>query len=346
MKKLETLMLAQNYNPAKHKIGGWFISEKFDGSRCLAEPITRGMNVKNIPWANTFKDKKEIFSTGLWSRSFKPIFAPNFWLDQLPNCFLDGELFTTRGNFQSLRKIVAKHEPNLTDWKSVKFKIFDSPTRSAFSTDREIKVRSQYSYKIEGVQSFLQNCNVEWTKECWLYEHVYSWLNNQMNGPTELIYQEKLPADEYRATERLKEKISEVLELGGEGVVLRDPMSRWQPVRSHNLLKCKPINDAEGTLIGFTSGRETDRGSKLRGKIGALILDVNGIRLELSGLTDEEREFETIGMVHYAQDYPGTNMPAHFRAKYFNLGDLITFKYREKTDEGNYKEARYLRKRV
>ena len=41
-------------------------------------------------------------------------------------------------------------------------------------------------------------------------------------------------------------------------------------------------------MTGFTSGRETNKGSRLLGKIGALITDFNGKRLELSGLTDTE----------------------------------------------------------
>ena len=44
-------------------------------------------------------------------------------------------------------------------------------------------------------------------------------------------------------------------------------------------------------MVGFTSGRETSKGSRLLGKIGALIVDYQGKRLELSGLTDAEREF-------------------------------------------------------
>ena len=44
-------------------------------------------------------------------------------------------------------------------------------------------------------------------------------------------------------------------------------------------------------MVGFTSGRETHKGSRLLGKIGALIVDYQGKRLELSGLTDAEREF-------------------------------------------------------
>ena len=55
-------------------------------------------------------------------------------------------------------------------------------------------------------------------------------------------------------------------------------------------------------MVGFTSGRETTKGSRLLGKIGALIVDYQGKRLELSGLTDAEREFLNPDMARTATD--------------------------------------------
>ena len=81
------------------------------------------------------------------------------------------------------------------------------------------------------------------------------------------------------------------------------------------------------------------------GLIGALILDYNGQRLELSGMTNDERTFTTEEMSRYAADFPGQDMPPNFSGKYFQVGDRVTFVYRELTDEGLPKEARLLRVR-
>ncbi len=140
-----------------------------------------------------------------------------------------------------------------------------------------------------------------------------------------------------QAVVRLTEKLDEITADGGEGVVLRNPSSYWETKRSHNLLKVKKWADAEGTLVGYTAGK-----GKYLGMIGALILDFNGKRLELSGLTDEERVFGSIIESGYAEQCPGADVP-WATAKHFTVGQKITFKYRELTDSGIPKEARYYR---
>ena len=96
-------------------------------------------------------------------------------------------------------------------------------------------------------------------------------------------------------------------------------------------------------MVGFTSGRETNKGSRLLGKIGALIVDYQGKRLELSGLTDAEREFLSPDMARTATEKPGQDMPAFFQGKSFKAGQIVTFKYRELSDDGIPKEARLWR---
>ena len=103
--------------------------------------------------------------------------------------------------------------------------------------------------------------------------------------------------------------------------MVRNPTSTWTPRRHKGILKWKPYEDAEGTITGFTSGRETAKGSRLLGKIGALIVDYEGKRLELSGLKDEEREFETAEMAAWARKNPGVDMPSYFGGKHFKVPD-------------------------
>lgn len=349
--KLDYLMLAHTFKKAKHNIAGWYASEKLDGMRAFWDGgISRGLPASSVPYANTVKDDRLIeqpIATGLWSRSGKVIHAPNYFLDSLPNCFLDGELFLGRGQFQELRKTVGDHNPG-PNWRDIKYCVFDSPPWNQFCRDREIKIRSEYSFWIEDVSAWIDNlATIERVRDSWTFEHIYLWLEKRCLGPyCYLLPQERLPFNYHEAIERIEEKLKELLVHGGEGLILRNPISKWVCKRSYNLLKHKPWFDAEGTITGFTSGRETSRGSKLLGMIGALILDFNGKRLELSGLTDEERTFETLEMGIFASSNPGIDMPTSFQGKHFKPGQTVTFKYRELSDDGIPKEARYWRRRT
>ena len=127
--------------------------------------------------------------------------------------------------------------------------------------------------------------------------------------------------------------------------MIRNPNAIWTPKRHRSILKYKPFQDAEARVVGFTSGRETSQGSRLLGKIGALIVDYQGKRLELSGLTDAEREFLNPDMARTATEKPGHDMPTFCQGRSFKVGQTVTFKYRELTDDGIPKEARYWRRR-
>jgi ATP-dependent DNA ligase len=213
---------------------------------------------------------------------------------------------------------------------------------------REIKVRSQYSYWVEPTAEKWYRERVAKVPGILIHQQGFSvsWLhaNIKQNKVVVLIPQIKLSGDLAIAKTEVATHLDAFLMNDAEGVMLRDPKTEWDTIRSHGMLKHKPWFDAEGTVTGFTSGRETDRGSKLRGLIGALVLDFNGKRLELSGLTEVERKFDA-NFGDWAWHHPGEEMPLYTEGKHFKVGQLITFKYRELSDDGVPKEARYWRKR-
>jgi ATP-dependent DNA ligase len=149
----------------------------------------------------------------------------------------------------------------------------------------------------------------------------------------------------HEAAQQVEAFLQRVLDKGGEGVVIRNPNAVWTPKRHKGLLKYKPFEDAEARIIGFTSGRETTKGSKHLGRIGALITDYKGKRLELSGMTDAEREFSSGEMGVFASANPGMDMPDWFQGRAFKVGQLVSFKFRELSDDKIPKEARYWRRR-
>ena len=116
------------------------------------------------------------------------------------------------------------------------------------------------------------------------------------------------------------------------------------------MLKVKPLDDAEATVIGYTAGKLTDLGSKHLGYVGALIIDFRGSKMELAGLNDEERILEddsgNRGDAHeWAKDHPGQEIPWRFHSILIPRKTVITLKFRGLSKTGIPQEARYWRKR-
>ena len=349
MAKREFLMQAHKYNPAKHDIRGWFVSEKLDGMRCFWDGgISRGELAHNIPWANTAKDKREFVATGLWSRKGKVIHAPSWWVDCLPPYPLDGELFAGRGERQTTMSYARKHTPVDSEWKCLKLHVFDSPPLNhAIKDGRYYDTNCDVS--IENINEFYGSKNLQF-KTPTIFNFALDHIHNDLNSSYIVHTQTPLPDSPSEIADVIARKMDTVLSLGGEGLVFRNPSSFWVPSRSHDVLKMKPYFDDEATVIGYVSGRETDRGSKLRGLMGALVVDYNGKRLELSGFTDRERRLEHFMTPSYGEEYawdnPGVEMPTSISAKEFPRGSTVTFKYRELSKDGIPIEASYFRKHL
>ncbi len=102
---------------------------------------------------------------------------------------------------------------------------------------------------------------------------------------------------------------------GAEGLMFRKPGSQYEPRRSSTLLKFKPFQDAEATVIGYEPGKKANKG-----KTGGLIvLMPNGKTFNVgTGLTARDRE----------------NPPA--------VGSTITYRFTELTNDGIPKCASYV----
>jgi DNA ligase-1 len=279
--------------------------------------------------------------------------APDWFLNSLPACFLDGELWAGRGQFQLNRSICGGDKPD-PRFKKVKYAAYSAPSFQSLFQDGEIKntnmlraIDSQYvrywlTERLERFEGDFQFC------PALNFQQELLWMSAQLETQSDTCYmlkQEKLPLDEGQANLRVAEFLDYVIEVGGEGAILRDPQSCWTPKRHKGLLKYKPFSDAEATITGFTSGRETAKGSRLLGMIGSLIVEFDGHRLELAGLTDAEREFSDEQAVTWARRNPGQDAPEWVQGKSFQVGQVVTFKYRELWDSGIPKDGRYWRRR-
>lgn len=360
--KRHFLQQAHTFKANKYKIVGALMSEKLDGQRAFWDGgITRGLPATEVPWANTAKDKKIRIATGLWSRYGKPIHAPNWWLDLMPKFPLDGELWIERGAHQQTRSIVSRHVPNENDWKLVKFMAFDSPQLMEIFYDSIIDIPNYYK-ELSGVSHWLHSRGASLLHKGnfgMSFGASYDWLCKNLPQCQNLfvLTQYELPNDKEKANSLMQGFYEDIVSDGGEGVVLRKQDAIYLPERTHEVLKMKPRNDAEATVVGYVTGRQTDKGSKLLGLMGALVVNFKGKIFELSGFTDTERvlideplltistyEAETYAR-RWAEAHPETACPVNIVAKHFPIGSQVTFKYRELSDDGIPKEAAYWRKR-
>ncbi len=361
----EFLQLADTFEAGKHGIAGFYISEKLDGTRCFWDGgLTRGIPTKDVPWASTTdpktgapKGKVKGTATGLWSRYGNPIIAPDWFLNTLPCCPLDGELWAGRGSFQLCRSICGGDTAD-SRFDKISYAVYSSPALAHIFRDGEIK-NSNFVLNVsfKDMTEFLRDQvkaipGYASVPEGATFEQELLFLRDAIESQNDHVFlhkQTKLPLDAEQAKAAAYRCLESVLDKGGEGCVIRDPSAPWTPKRHKGLLKFKPFEDSEATVIGYVAGKEGKQGYVL-GKIGAL--RVRSLKLKKnvefeigSGLTMEEREFATPAAVAYATAHPAEVMPAEFNGKNVKLGSTITFKYRELSDDGIPKEGRYWRRR-
>lgn len=287
-------------------INGWMASEKLDGCR--------GMWLPNFP--PEFSNDPETEPTGLWSRDGKVIHAPKWWTQHLPKDIpLDGELYLDRKSFQTTMSIVRKKRPVVNEWQYIKFMAFEMPVlmeegdlRFKNTTVKIPKIQLHPTISYQPPFRFVYKILIRDVKENEICKIV----------PQRVVNNKK----------DVEEFLDEVVSQGGEGLMLRDPFSCWEQNRSGKLLKVKPTHFMEVEVTGYYYGD-----GKYYGKMGALeVKDKNGRVFKVSGFTDLQRKVETVGVPFTRSKYNDC---------FFKIGSKIRIKYRELTDGGLPKEARY-----
>ena len=180
------------------------------------------------------------------SRLGNRLHAPAWFTEGLPNAVLDGELWVGRKQFQKTVSIVRRQDQPDT-WKEVKFIAFDAPEVPGGFEQRQAKLRESLA-------------------------------------PT--AYAECLQQAACDGVEHLRHELARVEALGGEGLMLRRPGSRYEAGRSATLLKVKSFHDAEAVVVGHEPGK-----GRHKGRLGALAVTLpDGTRFSVgSGFTDAER---------------------------------------------------------
>lgn len=216
------------------------------------------------------------------SRQGNVFLAPDWFIEDLPSdVVLDGELWLARKQFQRTVSIVRRQDKNDL-WKEIRYVVFDAPD-----------VEDVFEARMAYIQEFLDASQPRYAQP---HLHVRC-----------------------KGTEHLREELARVEALGGEGLMLRKPGSKYERCRSFTLLKVKTFHDADARVVEHLPGT-----GKHSGRLGALQCELaNGIRFSVgTGFTDAERE----------------NPPP--------IGSIITFSYQELSDRGVPRFPSYVRLRT
>jgi len=150
----------------------------------------------------------------LYSKNGNRFNAPEWFKKLLPgNVYLEGELYIGLDTLGKTAGTVRKKIPIDSELKLIQYCIFDAP-----KYDDVYKERLAYCKKII---SNSDNVNI--------IRHKY-----------------------FRTESQLNEFYEDIVSAGGEGIILRNPFSYYELCRSNNYLKCKPKDDDEAKVIGYS----------------------------------------------------------------------------------------------
>lgn len=215
----------------------------------------------------------------LLSRRGKVLQAPEWFIAGFPDQPLDGELWLGRGQFERLVGVVRKVRPVDAEWRSVRYLVYDLPGAPG-----------SFEQRLQRLQTLVAG-----------------------SGSTFLVALAQFRLADEAA---LQQRLADYLAQGAEGLMLHRADAHFQAGRSDALLKLKPFDDDEATVLGYVPGQ-----GKYQGMTGALqVQTADGRRFDLgSGLSDALRQ----------------NPPA--------IGSRVTYRYSGLTAQGLPRFPRYHR---
>lgn len=187
-----SVQLAMKYHKAIN-VKEYFISEKYDGIRAI--------------WNGKI----------LKTRAGNIIHAPDWFTAKLPDLWLDGELWSRRGEFEFISSTVRKKQADL-NWHKIKYMVFDAPDKNT---------------------------------------HFYLRYQNYKNLIKNLALKHVIAVKQFEVTnnEGLNQLLNSYVAKGAEGLILHYKKAVFSSGRSQHLIKLKPFMDAEATVIAHLPGK-------------------------------------------------------------------------------------------
>lgn len=206
---------------AQVAISEYLVSEKFDGVRGF--------------WSGS----------AMYSRSGRPINLPTWFTDGFPDEPLDGELWIGHGRFDEISALVRQSDPDESDWRKVKFMVFDVPQLA-------LPFAMRYGYAQE----------------------QFADISPYLVVIVQLQFTNALALDDH---------LGQVIKEGGEGLMLHRKSALYHQGRNHDLVKLKRYEDAEAEVVGYHQGKgkylgmlgalEVETPSGIRFKLGSGLSD-------------------------------------------------------------------------
>lgn len=248
----------------------------------LANPYRPGVSLADY-WVSEKYDGVR----GLWdgeqlrTRQGRVIAAPAWFTQGWPGVALDGELWAGHGRFEAAASATASQQPDDAAWRAMRYMVFDLPTHPG-----------PFDERLPILQAAVGRLGVPWV----------------------LAVPHRSVTDDAALQSLLQQTVAR----GGEGLMLRRGASPYRAKRNDDLLKLKPLLDAEATVVAHLPGQ-----GKYQGLLGALQLRTDdGLSFRLgSGFTDADRQ----------------SPPP--------VGSRVTYRYRGLHDSGLPRFASYLRLR-
>lgn len=214
------------------------------------------------------------------SRSGRVIPVPRWFVKHFPSYPLDGELWMGRETFEQMSALARRKVAVDEDWRGVKFMVFDLPASS-----EKFELRYKQAKSSLGALSVFME----------VIEHK------------RIVKQAKLET-----------WLEEVIDAGGEGLMLHRENATYQSGRNSDLIKLKPYYDAEASVLAYQAGK-----GKFEGMMGSILVENSeGVTFKIgTGFTIKER----------------MNPPS--------IGAIVTYQYSGLTQKGTPRFARYLRVR-
>jgi DNA ligase-1 len=262
--------------PARKAAGD--AEEKEGPPLLLAEPWDHAADPTGW-WMSEKLDGVRAFWDGarFLSRLGNEFHAPDWFTAGLPGEPLDGELWIARKAFQRTTSIVRRQDRS-EHWREVRSVVFDAPGHPG---------------DFEGRLAFFHDFIA------------------RERPPFAVAH----PHEVCRSLDHLQAELARVEGLGGEGLMLRKPRSKYEIGRSWTLLKVKSFLDGEARVVGHKAGA-----GRHKGRLGALTVELaDGTRFDVgTGFSDAERE-----------DPPP-------------IGSIISFRYQELSEGGVPRFPTYL----
>ncbi|NRD73692.1 DNA ligase [Shewanella sp. VB17] len=217
----------------------------------------------------------------LFTRTGRRIITPSWFTQDFPDYPLEGELWMGRETFEQMSGLVRRTTPLDEEWKKVKFMVFDFP-----SSELTFELRYQkFAKDLANISPYIV-----------------------------VIEQKRISS----LTE-LDIWFEQVVKQGGEGLMLHRQTSLYIAGKNKDVIKFKPLFDAEAMVIGHIPGK-----GKFTGILGALLVETpEGLRFKI-----------------------GTGFTLAERRQPPRLGAMVTYQFSGLTQKGTPRFARFLRVRL